>query len=158
MRRRTYLLLGRLAGPFAIMGLNLYSLITGRPRVRVLVTNEKREVLLMRGVLSRGRKWSLPGGGVNRHESPQAAARRELHEETGIDKPLREFSYIRTIAKSDLGLSFEVPVFHIKVVKNNLPKALYNPIEVAEIAWFRPDKLPLERTKLIDFVLNEFDV
>jgi 8-oxo-dGTP diphosphatase len=40
------------------------------------------ELLLVRSSYRVG--WHLPGGGVRRHESPEAAARRELAEEIGL--------------------------------------------------------------------------
>ncbi len=54
-----------------------------RKRSRVLVVFED-EVLLVRSFISL-RQWGLPGGGNTKHESPEASAVRELHEETGIE-------------------------------------------------------------------------
>ncbi len=46
------------------------------------VFDDQHQVLLVRQTYRDG--WFLPGGGVNRKEHLEAAARRELYEETGI--------------------------------------------------------------------------
>ncbi len=49
----------------------------------VVISNLSGGVLLLRH--SYGPKvWALPGGGIGRGEDPEAAARREVHEEIGI--------------------------------------------------------------------------
>lgn len=155
-RRRAYLLLGRSASPFAIMALRLYTLLTHRPRVRVLVENERGEILLILGVLSRGRFWSFPGGGVNRGESLEAAARRELYEETGIDRPLSAFRYVRMIEKTELkSLSFNAPVFRVRAHSADLPKKPHNPGEIAHVGWFKPDNLPERTAPLVHLLLGD---
>ena len=46
-----------------------------------VVLNKKGEILI---VNQRGRSWSLPKGHVEKGEDPLAAARREIHEESGL--------------------------------------------------------------------------
>ncbi len=56
-----------------------------RPTARTIVLDEGDHVLLMRGVgaFVQG-VWFTPGGGLEPHESPAQAARRELWEETSL--------------------------------------------------------------------------
>jgi len=154
--RSLYVFIGRQVSPLALMGLRLYEVVTHRPRVRVLVTNEHSEVLLIKGVISSHGWWTLPGGGVNRHEATRAAAKRELAEETGIEKPLEDFAYLRTIPKAELNLGFRAPLFQVNVQKNELPRTLSNPTEIAEIGWFLPDVLPRDSAPLVETALTTY--
>lgn len=125
----------------AIFFLRLYTAITGRARVRVLLMNKHGEVLLIKGTVSHG-DWSLPGGGIKRHEQPVVAARRELFEETGIDIPESQLRFVRTFKKADLSLSFDAPLFHAVADRAALPDKLYNPLEIIAAEWFPVDHLP----------------
>ncbi len=61
---------------------------TVRMASRVILLDERDRILLFRWEderLDTKSIWITPGGGVERGESPEAAARRELIEETGID-------------------------------------------------------------------------
>jgi 8-oxo-dGTP pyrophosphatase MutT (NUDIX family) len=59
-----------------------------RPAARILLVDGQRRVLLFRFTPYDGRPpfWCTPGGKVDYGETYEAAARRELHEEVGIDR------------------------------------------------------------------------
>lgn len=57
---------------------------TPRPASRVLLIDPDDRALLFRVDLREKPLWITPGGGIEQGESPEAAARRELWEETGI--------------------------------------------------------------------------
>jgi 8-oxo-dGTP pyrophosphatase MutT (NUDIX family) len=48
------------------------------------VLTSREQILLVRHTYGR-RDWDLPGGAIRRGEPPAAAARREMHEELGIE-------------------------------------------------------------------------
>ncbi len=156
MKRQAYLRAGRMVGPLYILCLKLYSKLTGRPRVRILVVNEYHEILLLKNVISH-HKWSLPGGGMNRHETAVKAARRELHEETGMTMPESSFHYIRTLEKIEDEVAFQVPLFLLTVQKSALPPGLVNPREIAEIEWFDKSHLPADLSSIAIMAIKELD-
>jgi 8-oxo-dGTP pyrophosphatase MutT (NUDIX family) len=53
--------------------------------VKVMLFNDRGEVLLIRNSYGRSDRFVLPGGGVRPWEEPGAAAARELREEVGIE-------------------------------------------------------------------------
>ena len=56
-----------------------------RPNAGMVVFNRDGKVLLCRRCgSSNARSWQFPQGGIDAGEKPLAAAKRELHEETGI--------------------------------------------------------------------------
>ena len=70
-----------------------------RPAARVLLLDERDRLLLFRiesPQLKTRSIWITPGGGLNPDESPEAGARRELREETGIEAPLGPCVWIRS--------------------------------------------------------------
>lgn len=63
--------------------------MTTRRAVRVVLIDPGGKTLLLRGWdptdPAGGAWWHVPGGGIEAGESPQAAARREMAEETGVE-------------------------------------------------------------------------
>ena len=60
--------------------------------VAVIVTNADRVLFGRRAGAGGAFEWQLPGGWINRGESPRQAARREVVEETGLQ--LRDMHFI----------------------------------------------------------------
>jgi dATP pyrophosphohydrolase len=73
------------------------------------------EFLVAHRVPDGGGYWHTIAGGVEPGEEWEAAARRELREETGLEarelQPLGEFAYVREPWESDPGLRVDVQAF-----------------------------------------------
>src|SRR5438477_13036922 len=62
-----------------------------------VITNERGEVLLLNHVLRPVSGWGLPGGFLNAGEQPEAAFRREIREETGLELADVKLAHSRTL-------------------------------------------------------------
>ncbi len=109
--------------------------------VRVLVRNERGEVLLVRHTYSPG--WLLPGGGVERGENTQEAAAREVLEETGVtmDHPLR----LAGIYNNDAIFYGDYVLLYLG--ETSEPVSQNGSLEIAEARFFAPSQLPEDMTK-----------
>lgn len=65
------------------------SLPTKRMAAGALFTNEQGELLLVKTHYKEG--WSIPGGSIDKDESPLAGCVREVREEIGLDLPPERF-------------------------------------------------------------------
>lgn len=108
--------------------------------VRAIVVNRSGECLLIRHTYREG--WHLPGGGVEAGESPEAAAIRELHEEARVavlGRPKLVGAFLSKYqGVDDYPLVYAVTEFRVDPWSPTL--------EVSEIGWFAPDRLPTETT------------
>lgn len=110
--------------------------------VRVIAINEQKQVLLVRHGYTPG--WHLPGGGVDRGETMQEAASRELEEETGyrVDGAmvLRGMSYNQRQWRGD-----HVGVFVAGAIARQ--REITPGFEIAEMGFFGLDALPEGTTR-----------
>lgn len=109
--------------------------------VQAAVFTTAGKVVLVRHSYAPG--WRLPGGGVKRSETPEAAALRELKEEIGLS----EWGEIRHVLDFDHRPDFRRGTGTLF----RLDGARYAPrrsLEIEEIAEFDPADLPAEATGL----------
>lgn len=84
-------------------------------------------------------KWALPGGFVHEHEALEAAAHRELVEETGIANPfLEQVVAVGTKGRDPRG--HVVTILYVALVSADL--ALHPGTDAAAAQWFATDALP----------------
>lgn len=104
--------------------------------VRAVVTDDEGRVLLVRHTYLAG--WWLPGGGVDRGETTQAAVVREAREEAGViartAPRLISIHSNERFFRGDHVLVFVIDDFELTDRTSHG--------EIAEIGWFAPDALP----------------
>jgi 8-oxo-dGTP diphosphatase len=91
-----------------------------------------------------GRRWSLPGGAVETGEAPWQAAVREAREEVGVEVQLGHLAAVCFVpgqGEREDHLAFG---FTGEIVGDE-PRVA-DPLEIAEIAWMRPEEWPAPRT------------
>ena len=114
-----------------------------RPRtsgVKCLIECNGR-VLMIRNTYGH-RKWTFPGGGLERGEEPEAAARREAREEVGTYPPA--VAYLGHYFNTREYKRDTVHCFYGRVASEVFA---VDPIEIAEAAWFSLDALPQSLAK-----------
>lgn len=111
--------------------------------VKCLIENSERFLLTRLGYAHK--KWTVPGGGVKKNETWEAAIRREVFEEVGIT-----LGEIREIGEYNNVVEYKrdtVHVFHAIV-----PSAEFkiDGMEVVEAQWFSRTDFPADRVTRVD--------
>lgn len=115
----------------------VFALLGVRTRgVKVMVENAHAEVLLVRNAYGKHWQWVLPGGGVGWREREADAAARELREETGCRAD--GLALFATYVSALEGRRDTIHLFRATTADE--PQA--DAREVAEAAFFAPDRLP----------------
>ncbi len=105
-----------------------------RTGVSVVCFDDDQRVLMLRHVYHPSVPWGLPGGWLDRGESPAECARRELREETGLEAKLGPVVCVgRESSPDHIGISFVA-----YPMQGNLKLSS----EIIEARWFWTDDLP----------------
>ena len=101
------------------------------------VVEHNGEILLIKNRIGSNGKWSLPGGGIESGETIEAAAARELFEETSIRADKSNMRYIGQVLppadhfrKHIWVMTLSVPTKDVKV----------NGYEVTAYKWVKPSR------------------
>jgi len=116
------------------------------------IRDRRLQVLLIkRKIKPFANRYALPGGFVLQNESLDAAAVRELREETGVDRVYLEQLYSFGDPRRD-PRGRVITVAYYALVPNK--QALHAGTDAAEAAWFSADALPplaFDHRKIVDY-------
>lgn len=122
-----------------------------------IVVDEQRRVLLAHWHELSSPRWTLPGGGVELHETPEEAVVREVAEETGYDVELVRLLGVHTrvvpaasrLIATDRVLRSVGVVYEARVVGGELTHEVRGSTD--EARWFPVDEVgAVERVELVD--------
>ena len=101
-----------------------------------MIFDEEGRILLLDHVFRPDSGWGIPGGFLTRGEQPEAALRRELKEEIGIEVEAVELLFARTLIKPR---QIEI-CFRARAIGRPQPCSF----EIRSAEWFSVDDLPPE--------------
>lgn len=97
----------------------------------------ERFLWIRRGIAPEIGKWAIPGGYMENDETPEAAASRELREETGLEIVADDLMLVSV--SSILHMTQTHLVFRCHL--DDIPRTMATE-EALECAWFSEDELP----------------
>ncbi|OGY89465.1 MAG: hypothetical protein A3B30_01845 [Candidatus Komeilibacteria bacterium RIFCSPLOWO2_01_FULL_52_15] len=101
----------------------------------VIFFNDK--ILMIRNSYTRGKYWTVPGGGIKRGETPLQAVRREVKEEVGIQSDAYQQIHTYNNIKEH-----KRDTVHVFITRVNDMSFRIDPSEILEARWFPVDNLP----------------
>lgn len=129
------------------------------PRVAVgaVVTHEDKVLLVLRGQAPAKDMWAIPGGSVNLGETLQAAAEREVLEETGLQIKAGEVIYtFDAILHDEAGrVQYHYVILDLKGEALDPSQPLQAADDVYDAGWFtladldRPDLVLSDTTRAL---------
>ncbi len=126
------------------------SLRAKRPAARLLVTDPLGRLLLFRFTPEdRPPFWVTPGGAVDRGETFEQAARRELREETGLDMepgPLIAVRHVQFLTLEGIEVDAEERFYAVSVDRTEIETAGHTELERSVMLshrWWTPEELAM---------------
>lgn len=111
-----------------------------------LITNHKREILLLDHVLRPRSGWGIPGGFMHYGEQPEQAVSREILEEVGLEITNIKLLRVRT-AHRHIEMLFSAEA-------EGEPKVLSR--EINSAGWFALEEIPSEMSSTQKFIIENF--
>jgi ADP-ribose pyrophosphatase YjhB (NUDIX family) len=108
-----------------------------------LVVKGKKVLLARRAARPYRGTWDLPGGFLERDETPEVALRRELKEEIGVGIASARFLGAFHDTYGPRGFPVLAIVYRVRLARGRLVTAS----DVAELRWFDRDALPFAEIK-----------
>jgi len=110
-----------------------------------VVTNDEGKVLLLNHVLRPSSGWGVPGGFIDYREQAEAAVKREVMEEVGVELHNVRLYKIRTFGK------------HIEVLflATGVGEGEVRSREITELRWFPVDEMPPEMSLDQHFMIRK---
>lgn len=110
-----------------------------------IITNDKGELLLLDHLLRPASGWGLPGGFLDPGEQPEAAIRREIREETGLELNDIKLYRVRTLKR------------HVEILftASSTGDGVIGSREITEIRWFAPADIPREMNLDQQFLIQK---
>jgi 8-oxo-dGTP diphosphatase len=104
-----------------------------------LIFDEQGRILLLEHVFRPDSGWGIPGGFLSKAEQPEAALRRELREEIGIEVADVEMLFARALTRPR---QIEI-YFRARAIGPPVPRSF----EIKSAGWFSIDDLPPELSR-----------
>lgn len=113
--------------------------------VAAIITNERKEILILDHVLRPFSSWGIPGGFIEAGEQPEIAIRRELFEETGLELNRIKMIRVRTIKR------------HVEILFRGEArgKGEIKSREITDLGWFEIDKMPQQMSRAQKTLIEE---
>jgi len=112
-----------------------------------VIFNKNKEILLVKSTYQRFYPWGLPGGSLDYGESAEAAALREVWEETGLQIEVERLLLVNTWKPDRVGV-----YYLCRVISGEFQPSE----EVSEMGYFSMNNLPDVRLQDIDLIKQLF--
>ncbi|MBI1754822.1 NUDIX domain-containing protein [Candidatus Azambacteria bacterium] len=97
------------------------------------------------------RKWTFPGGRIEKGESPEDAARREIKEELGV-----ELADIRLLCKHYTTKEYKRDTVYCFAAWPLSTDFRIAKAEIAETQWFLPNEFPAPQSSIVPVMLEAY--
>jgi ADP-ribose pyrophosphatase len=112
-----------------------------RAAVGAVVIEAGKVLLVKRKYAPKKGKWAIPGGSVNLGESLQAAAEREIKEETGLNikagEPVHTFDLIEEDSNGNIRFHYVIVDLHADYLSGTIQPD----DDVSDAGWFGPEEI-----------------